>query len=435
MAEVSIGKDFSGQTVVRADNFILTGAAAERYKKATAEQRQAVSDYVNLLGVDKGVGSQFEEGVISVLDCYADENQKSLIGNTYIVGGNITQYGPSDSTSAQQQLSRANQQLTQQTTTTSISPVAEVSSKAKAILQSTKGYTQAPETYFINGKAVDPYKDLWKDSKFNNGMYREVIGGSDLVCFYLAEVPRLQDIIDRVPVEAQQKELVMTQMDSVMSLSYSTIRERFPVRVIGQSNPIKFTQGPRSIAGHIAFTVFAEDVLVRLRTRLQDEVNKITSNMSSYSPRSSLMASGYVGRLEQKIQEEEAARATDLMKARNDFGVIQSLDSLAPFHILVMGVNERGVSSRFLLKDVQIVDENQYQGTAMPNITNKVSYVARDLIPMTSGKYQRFTTITSLDSITEGFANGQFTATPKYNTELTGTQLLSDSMQDLNKEK
>lgn len=435
MAEVSIGKDFSGQTVVRADNFILTGTAAERYKKATAEQRQAVSNYVNLLGVDKGVGSQFEEGVISVLDCYADENQKSLIGNTYIVNGNITQYGPSDSTSAQQQMSRANQQLTQQTTTTSMSPVAEVSSKAKAILQSTKGYTQAQETYFINGKAVDPYKDLWKDNKFNNGMYREIIGGSDLVCFYLAEVPRLQDIIDRVPVEAQQKELVMTQMDSVMSISYSTIRERFPVRVIGQSNPVKFTQGPRSIAGHIAFTVFAEDVLVRLRTRLQDEVDKITSNMSSYSPRSSLMASGYAGRLEQKIQEEEAARATDLMKARNEFGVIQSLDSLAPFHILVMGVNERGVSSRFLLKDVQIVDENQYQGTAMPNITNKVSYVARDLIPMTSGKYQRFTAITSLDSITEGFANGQFTATPKYNTELTGTQLLSDSMQDLNKGK
>jgi hypothetical protein len=60
------------------------------------------------------------------------------------------------------------------------------------------------------------------------------------------------------------------------------------------------------------------------------------------------------------------------------------LNQLGPFHLLIMGTNETGTFSKMMIKNVRVIDENQMQGVAQPNIVNRITFGAEDIIPMTS---------------------------------------------------
>jgi hypothetical protein len=114
-----------------------------------------------------------------------------------------------------------------------------------------------------------------------SGTLVDTITGADLSVFFMIELPDMKDVIDKDLVPSMwQKKLMMIEMDSVMSLSYSIMREVYPVRAIGLNKPKSFVRGPTTISASIAFTVFTDDVLVRLRTQVQQSIKDLQTKNS-----------------------------------------------------------------------------------------------------------------------------------------------------------
>jgi hypothetical protein len=274
-----------------------------------------------------------------------------------------------------------------------------------------KDFTQ--ETV-LAGPSVNPYKNINPNKNVTDEV-REIIGGSDLSVFMVMEVPLVADL--DLPDEAQRKEILTIELENVLSLGYSTVRERYPVRVLGESNPRSYTRGSRTIAGHLAFNVFTKDAIQYIRGRVAQELQTIEDNI-----------------YDQKMTEDQKTQVTQEMMAYNTAkntlrDKVQLLDDLPLFHILCMGANENGVFSKFLIKNVSIVDENQYQGTQQPNIINKVSWVAQDLVPMNEVEKwnQKTVVISSVNSIESSYSRGNYQSKINYNYEVTGSNLLDDT--------
>ena len=249
---------------------------------------------------------------------------------------------------------------------------------------------------------------------------QDTIGGSDLSIFYMAEVIDPTDLANNVPTAIARKNLVMVEFDSVLSLTYSTIRERFPVRSLGSSNAKGITNGIRTISGHIACNVFTEDVLSKLRSGVSAQVEKFQNASQAPNKNQSNLkdADSILGLNQQYSKVNNQNPLTSQCKT-------MLLDQLPPFNLLIMGVTERGTLSRMMIKNVSIIDESQYQGTQQPNIINKVSWVAEDIVPMTATQYDSTFVSGSLSSIEEGYIGGNW----DYNNmaDMTASSLLNIS--------
>lgn len=279
-------------------------------------------------------------------------------------------------------------------------------------------------------KEVEPEKALTSDTKirvddassnYSRGYFKS-IGGADLSVFYMAEMPVMEDVLSKPEdPDTWRTELITIEMDNVLSLSYSTVRERFPIRQLGKANPVAYTSGIRTISGHIAFAVFAEDVLARLRTYVNKKFEQVTRGES---------------RLNNATKDQQNLIFNNINKLKNYYTAalnmqseVQLLDSIPPFHLLVMGINEAGVMSKLLLKNVYIVDEAQQQGTQQPHIINKVYYNALDIVPMVESDVKNIFT-GSMDSITEQYQQGAYNLLSMPN--LTGSSVLEEEiMKDL----
>lgn len=241
-----------------------------------------------------------------------------------------------------------------------------------------------------------------------NGTLVDTITGADLSVFFLTELPNLTDIISKVPQHLWRKELMLIEIDSTLSFSYSIMREVFPVRSIGTTKPKSFVRGPSTISGSIAFSIFTEDVLVRLRTQMQDSItdlqNKASAVITSYRKQeanvldSKSTATMMAQMLEEKGAKVDGAKKEHPLTSLNTLvenyklynqmlnaGGIFMLNQLLPFHILVMGTTERGTFSKMMIKNIRVIDENQMSGVQQPNIVNRISFVAEDIFPLMSG--------------------------------------------------
>lgn len=305
------------------------------------------------------------------------------------------------------------------------------------------------------------------------------ISGSDLSVFFMTEVPNANDVLSSVPPYLWRKEMLLLELDSVMSFTYSIVREVFPVRSIGTSKPKSYTRGPIGIAGSLCFTVFAEDVLVRLRTQMQQSIKNLKVQLSnslasqknnniandpvikekaeklaslkkqqeainkSFEEAGELTAeqdASYKDNInsiadlnnEMEIQASKIAGATaeNTSKSYQQYidalnqAEVYMLNQIAPFNLLVMGTNDQGTFSKMMLKGVRVIDENQMQGVQQPNIVNKITFSAEDVFPLMSGSYATgtmdFTAISSKDQNCPVSSN-------QYAT-YTGSQLLKDAL-------
>lgn len=291
--------------------------------------------------------------------------------------------------------------------------------------QSANGYSDK-EIYSGVKEQVNPWSGFFDEEENKRVPLEQTMNGTDLTVFFMAEFPEIEDIINGVPLDACRKEQALYPMDNVLSIQYSTIREKFPVRVIGEANPRAYTKGPRTIAGHIVFSVFTEDVLSRLRGRIRNKFHQIKNKFKNFAVTTQASAD------KNSASAQEFAKKMAYYQAAFEFDRVQLLDSLAPFHLLVMGVNDQGTWSRFIIKNVSIIDENQTQGMYTLNIFNKCSFVAKDIVPMATFNKPNWSSIDSINSITESY-NGNFSYNTKYNT-ITGSDVLRDISEDLAKE-
>lgn len=137
-------------------------------------------------------------------------------------------------------------------------------------------------------------------------------------------------------------------LGDLQTLTYSTHREKFPVRTLGRTTPKGYTRGPRTIGGTLIFTVFDKEVLSEL--------------------------------LVQNYQADSA-------KADN-YGFLKAVlvDQIPPFDITVSFVNEYGSVSKMVIYGVELVNEGQTMSIDDLITENVCSFVARHVDPMYSMK-------------------------------------------------
>lgn len=283
---------------------------------------------------------------------------------------------------------------------------------------------------------ITPYSEI--ENTTNATKLKETIGGSDMSVFLLAEYPSLEPDELSVPSYLRKKDFMMLELDNVLSLSYSIMREKFPVRNCGHVNPSAIINGTRTISGSIAFAVFTDDILSYIRSMISDRVSNINKKFEDYYNNTTSSTANTSTSYADKIQDA-SKKEQDWAKYRyyyNSFSQAaekaQLLDSLPPFHILVMGVNESGTFSKLLIKNVSIIDENQYQGTQQPHIMNKATFVATDIVPMSRFKNSK-TVVASMDSVDEQFVYGK-TQKWNYTAEVIGSSVLDDVSDSIDKE-
>jgi hypothetical protein len=218
--------------------------------------------------------------------------------------------------------------------------------------------------------------------KANDSNLIDTITGADLSVFFLTEIPNINDVATGVPKHLWQKEIMLIEIDSVLSATYSIMREVFPVRSVGTTKPKGFARGPVTISGSLAFTIFTEDVLVRLRTQIQESIMDVQKKASAVISEYNKMSTAA------SADTKELENLTATFKLYNtvlNTGGIFMLNQLLPFHILMMGTTERGIFSKMMIKNIRVIDENQMQGVQQPNIVNRISFVAEDIFPLMSG--------------------------------------------------
>lgn len=361
----------------------------------------------------------------SIRDQEYFNSQTKVIDTTKIKDASVIKYGPRADYEALQEYDTESARIMGEPIYADMGfnptgPVARISSEATT--SSVKGITVNERDRIVTGDVVNPYKSMVKQAG-PPSLY-DTIGGSDLTLFMLIDFPNVRDL-DK-PIEVQRKEIVMIELDGALSLSYSTLREKFPIRSLGSPNPKAYTKGIRTISGHIAFSIFTEDVLSELRGKMMNEINKVTEEFDNFESQSWASekdaAYKYSEWLEKKMYYERFANNN----------AVQLLDDLPPFHILAMGASETtGTFSKMLIKNVTIIDENQYQGTEQPHILNKITWTASDIVPMHKVDNDKTVAISSVNAINESFRDGAYSGRMKFNQEVTGSSLLESINKDL----
>lgn len=135
-------------------------------------------------------------------------------------------------------------------------------------------------------------------------------------------------------------------LGDLQTMTYSTHREKFPVRTLGRTSAKGYTRGPRTIGGTLIFTVFDKEVLSEM--------------------------------LVQNYQADSA-------KADN-YGFLKAVlvDQIPPFDITVSFVNEYGSVSKMVIYGVELVNEGQTMSIDDLITENVCSFVARHVDPMYS---------------------------------------------------
>lgn len=148
-------------------------------------------------------------------------------------------------------------------------------------------------------------------------------------------------------------------MGEIHTITYSTHRESRPVRILGNSAPIGFTKGSRTIAGSIVFTMFDHYAFYRLQCLGQ----ALTNNLYPLA------------------------------------------DMLPPFDILLSFSNEYGNTSKMKIYGVTIVDEGATMSIDDMVTEQTFTFVARGIQPITG--YNKYRTSTSEEEAQNvGFPGG-----------------------------
>jgi hypothetical protein len=133
-------------------------------------------------------------------------------------------------------------------------------------------------------------------------------------------------------------------LGDVQTITFSTHREKFPVRTLGRTSPKGYTRGPRTIGGSLIFTVFNKEILSEMLVPM--------------------------------YQTDSADR--------DNYGVWSAVmvDQIPPFDITISLVNEYGAISRLVLYGVELVNEGQTMSVDDLITENVCQFVARHIEPM-----------------------------------------------------
>ena len=151
-----------------------------------------------------------------------------------------------------------------------------------------------------------------------------------------------------------QTAMAPVTIGNLQTITVSTHRDKYPVRVLGRTNPKGFTYGPRTIAGTLIFSMFDRE---SLRT-VQDKVQKF-------------------------YQQASATYAATVGNVNLSTSLPRLLsDDLPPFDVTVTMANEYGDVAKMMIVGVEIVDWGNTMGVDDMFIEETMSYMAQNVVPI-----------------------------------------------------
>ena len=163
------------------------------------------------------------------------------------------------------------------------------------------------------------------------------------------------------------------EIGTLSGITWSVTREKAPIYTMGSANPRSFTRGKRGIAGSLIFTMFDRPSLYNMiLARKQDAV---------YYTRTSNILPGMDGaaQITHRGIVPPDAQTLDVRQAFPYYS-----DQLPPFDVTVTFANEYGQSAVRNLYGVEILNEGS--GASMDDVVieETMTFVARELGPMTA---------------------------------------------------
>lgn len=155
----------------------------------------------------------------------------------------------------------------------------------------------------------------------------------------------------------------------LQAITYSVTREKAPVYVMGNPNPVSFSRGKRGIAGSLVFTVFDRDALHQLKKN------------DFLVHRTQLNSSGSLEPTAIHNVSQEAVSAAGVQAWNR--GITPSYsDEIPPFDITINFLNEYGQSAKMVLYGVEILNEGM--GMSIDDITTEkaCTFIARAIDDM-----------------------------------------------------
>jgi hypothetical protein len=176
--------------------------------------------------------------------------------------------------------------------------------------------TEATEIQAISTSTASQNQSTPAEEPVNLSGFYSSFSGSDIACTIV--IPGISKAVT---------------FATIRTISYSIVRDKRPLRIVGSMNPICWTRSNRLIAGTLVFTSFDRYVWYQITGTLERPVGAILADM------------------------------------------------LPPFDITITALNEYGQASRLFIRGVRIVDEGAVIGVDDMYIEQTHTYVAQDIIP------------------------------------------------------
>jgi hypothetical protein len=143
-------------------------------------------------------------------------------------------------------------------------------------------------------------------------------------------------------------------LDSLQTISYSTFRQKMPVNVLGQQRTVGYTDGYLTVAGSMIFTALDRNPLIDAFVKSQLGI-----------------ADSYLSVVEEADNRYNSYSNNQDMELRPD--------SLPPFDILLVGMNEYGESADIRFYNCRIQEEGQTMSIEDKITENTYTYIAEDV--------------------------------------------------------
>jgi len=169
-----------------------------------------------------------------------------------------------------------------------------------------------------------------------------------------------------------------TRIGELQGVSFTVVREKAPIFVMGQKDPAGFSRGKRMISGSLVFAVFDRNALL---SSLGNDGNSkfvastIENNLKAFR-------TGQTGSTGTTLAGAGAGAAL-AQSPVGDYDLVEAwyLDQIPPFNIVLNAVNEYGASITMGLYNVEILNNGSGMSIDDIMIDETMTFTCTNLSP------------------------------------------------------
>jgi hypothetical protein len=175
--------------------------------------------------------------------------------------------------------------------------------------------------------------------------------GTEINCFSGTDIVPVISI-PLMSYDGQVIKTIPVSLGMIQTISISTHRDKYPIRALGNVNPMGFSGSGRMISGTLVFLNFDRQALGLAIEQLKDYI---------------------------RINHDTIDKTT-LKRLRSD--------NIPPFDILILAANEYGRTANMILHGVTILDEGMIITIDNLQINTQMSFMALDYEPLAPGSIE-----------------------------------------------